>query len=53
MKFYGEYIPHDKCLGLVNHARMLTAFFGSTYMYVRAIVHQDELCQVQDSDATK
>ena len=32
MKFYGEYIPHDKFLGLVNHARMMTALFGSTYM---------------------
>ena len=32
MKSYGEYIPHDKCPGLVNHARMLTALLGSTYM---------------------
>ena len=32
MKFYGEYIPHDTFLGLVNHARMMTALFGSTYM---------------------
>ena len=34
VKFYGEYnytdIPHDKCPSLVNHARMLTALFGST-----------------------
>ncbi len=32
VKFYGEYIPHDKFSVLVNHARMLTALFGSTYM---------------------
>ena len=34
MNIYGEYILHDKCPGLVNHARMLTALFdfGSTYM---------------------
>ena len=32
VKFYGEYIPHDTFPGLVNHARMLTALFGSTYM---------------------
>ena len=32
VKFYGEYIPHDKFPVLVNHARMLTALFGSTYM---------------------
>ena len=32
VKLYGEYIPHDKFPGLVNHARMLTALFGSTYM---------------------
>ena len=32
VKFYGEYIPHDQFPGLVNHARMLTALFGSTYM---------------------
>ena len=31
MKFYGEYIPHGKIPGLVNHARMLTALFGSIY----------------------
>ena len=32
VKFYVEYIPHDKFPVLVNHARMLTALFGSTYM---------------------
>ena len=32
VKFYGQCIPHDKFPGLVNHARMLTALFGSTYM---------------------
>ena len=34
VKLYGEYIPHDKCPGLVNHGRMLTALFGSTYRYM-------------------
>ena len=33
VKFYGEYIPHEKFPGLVNHGRMLTALFGSTYIY--------------------
>ena len=32
VKFYGEYTPHDTFPVLVNHARMLTSLFGSTYM---------------------
>ena len=32
VKFYREYIPHNTFPVLVNHARMLTALFGSTYV---------------------
>ena len=53
VKLYGEYILHDKCPGLVNHARMLTPLFGSTYMCEQLIVQQDELCQVQAKTRTQ